>query len=480
MSVRGALAWSFTGQLLVTALTFIGSVVVARLLSPHEMGVYALALAITGLISVLTTLGINAYVIREPALTEERLRGAWTVNALINAGLAALLFAGSWPLARFMGDAGVGQVLRWLAWVPLTAIVEFRPLTMLQREMRFRPTASVASVVALVNVGATVAFAIAGYSYLSMAYGTVLSTTLSAVLLSVAGREHIGFVPSLADWRPILLFGARMASISGVAVAAQRLSDIALGRLLGLAALGTYSRGANIANLLFANIYGTATRVAFVQLSAEYRETGGVARSFLRSTELITAILWPVVIGLAILAPPVVQGLYGPRWAGVAPVLAVLMVVQFVAYGFGLNWELFVIRERTAEQTRLEIARAIVGTVAFVVGCLFSIVAAAAGRLVEVAFGWLLYQPRMSRLAEVPVRLIDAAYGKSLLLTAAACAPSAALMLWYRWSAATPLPLVTGAVMLGGAAWLCALWRLGHPAYAELRRALLRIAPARG
>src|SRR3954470_20714151 len=108
MSVRKSLVWAFSGQLLTFAITFGGSVIVARLLSPREMGVYAAAGAISGVISFVTAFGLGAYIIRETDLTEIKIASAFTINALLSVVLAAAIFAVSFWGGDFLGDPGVG------------------------------------------------------------------------------------------------------------------------------------------------------------------------------------------------------------------------------------------------------------------------------------------------------------------------------------------------------------------------------------
>src|SRR5579872_2278990 len=111
MSVRKSLAWTFSGQLISFLITFAGSVVLARLLSPREMGVYGIALATAGLISIVATLGMGSYVIRELDLTEVRRASAFTINGIINVGISVIIFAASFAAGRYFDSPNVVPVL---------------------------------------------------------------------------------------------------------------------------------------------------------------------------------------------------------------------------------------------------------------------------------------------------------------------------------------------------------------------------------
>lgn len=479
MSVRKSLAWALSGQAATFLLSMAGSILLARLLSPREMGIYAVANATVGVLSIIGTAGISAFVVREVELPAERLQSAFTVNAILNLLIATLIFFTSDYAARFMGEPGVARILQFVAVIPLIAIIDFRPAAMMQREMRFRPAALISSSGALLVSTTQVTLAFLGFSYMSMAYASIAGAAFVTLSNNIVGRRYVGFRLSLADWRRISAFGARMLTISGVANLAQRASELILGRLLGVAALGLYSRASNIANLIFFNVYGAATRFAFAKLSQDHRETGSVTQTFLLSLELIISFMWPAMIGLAILSGPVIEILYGTRWLAAAPVLSLLMVSQVVILAFGMNWELFVIHDEIGRQTRFEMIRATFGTVAFAIGCFFTITTAALGRVVEALFGLVLYLPHMSRLAGAERSRIAAVYGRSAVLTVAATLPSLILMIANGWSPHVSRPLMLGAIALGGAAWFATLFLIDHALVGEIRKLLAVVMPRR-
>ena len=476
---RRALAWSVYGQLFSYTVFFAGSVLIARLLSPHEMGVFAIAVATIGVLSTFVAFDIGTYVVRSTDLRPSTIDAAFTINGLLACTIAVAIFLLGWIEGTYLGSPDVATVLSVLAFTPLIGMFEFRPATMLRREMNFRALSLVAVAKTCLSTPLAVGLAFSGYSFMSLAYSNIAGAVLGVVCTNLVARRHASMRLSLHEGRQMMLFGVHMLSIGGMAGIASRLSEIFLGHMLGLAALGLYSRASSVAGILFENIYGAITRVVFVRLSDEFRETGSVRAVFANSFEIILAVMWPAQIGLAVLAGPAVYQLYGERWVGAALPLSVLMVAQSVVLCFGMNWELFVIRHETARQVRFEAVRAAVGLLTFGVGCLFSIAAAAVGRLAEAAFGCALYQPHMRRMAEMRPGEFARIYLTSAGLTAAAVLPSLLLMITTGWSPGTPPLLVSGAIGLGVTLWLLALaWRR-HPLLGEIKSILGRVGRRR-
>ena len=468
LSVRKSLAWAYGAQIVSAAAGFTGAVILARLLSPAETGVYAFAVAASGAIAIIANFGVSSFVIRERNVDNQLLTTAFTVNAVVNSMLSAVIILTSFILGEFIRADGVGNVLRVIAIVPLIGIFDFRPGVMLQRDMALRTTSLISMLGSLAGLFATLAFALSGFSYMSMAYALLIQNSLATLLNNVAGRRHASFGISLKGARKIIVFGLRMMSVSGVATLAQRSSDLIMGKTLGVPTLGIYSRATGLSNTIFFNIYGTATRVVFLQLSREYRETGELGKPYIRGLELILAFMWPLLCGVAILSRPAIRLLYGANWDGAAVPLSLLMISQVFTLTFGMNWEIYVLRDETRNQTKYEVTRTIIGTVIFSIGCLFNVVAATLGRVAESLIGSLFYFGKMSKLAGVAPSRLAGVYVRSAALTFATITPALLTMIFFNWSPTTPLQTVSASVGIGIIAWLLVIWRMKHPLFHEL------------
>lgn len=475
MSVRKSLAWSYGGQAFTFLVTFASSVIVARLLSPREMGVFAIAAATAAILSVLTQFSISAYLVREGELTKELIRSVYTVNGAMSVLLSLLTLGAAAFCALVLGQGDVGAVLALTAIGPLLGVFEFVPATLYAREMQYGILTRVNMVRAVIIAVTTVACAYGGMGSLSLAVGPLVAGVFSLTFYNWKRRRDVILRPTRRGLKPIVVFGFQIMSISGVAHITQHLSSVILGRMLGLTALGLYSRASSVAGLVYSNVYGLATGVIFTKLSNDLREKGTLYDTYLRSMKLITAALWPLMLGLAVLAKPAVHILYGDKWLPAALPLSVLMIWQFIALGFGMNWELFVLRRETATQTRYEAIRAAVGLAAFTAGCFFSITAAAAGRVADVVVGYFLYRPHIDRLAGTDPGELEGVLRESLALTAVAVAPALVLMLWSGWAADTPPLLIAGAVALGAGGWGAMLMARRHPLLIEAELALARL-----
>lgn len=475
MSVRSAFAWSLAGQLAAFLATFGTTVALAHILSPREVGVYAIGIAVLGTLQAISTFGVGNYVVRARELDDQIVATATTINGLINLLLGIIVFACSFSTVVTADETTVGTVLRWLALLPLISVIEFRPATLLQRAMNFRVIAIVTIVRTGVSAIVSVAAALLGASSLSAAYGGLAYNLVGVAGFLIAAPAHAKMEVSLAGWRPMIAFGLKTLSIGGAGTLAMRLSDVVLGRILGLVALGFFSRASALYNVIFQNVYGSLARVLFVQMAEEDRAGRGFSVSYLRGLDIVLAVMWPALAGLATLATPIVALLFGGQWLPASLPLSLLLIGQAIALTFALNHELYILRDQIGIQARLEIIRTSLGFAAFAYGCTWGLAGAAVGRMIDAVIGVIIYMPRLPRLAGVGRMDLLRIYARSTGLTAVATAPSLLLMWWWNWTAAVPLSLLAAMIVLGVTFWAVLLHLIRHPLGLAIKQVMLSV-----
>ena len=137
IGVRRALAFSFAQKYVLAAIHVLSTIVVARLLSPSEIGVFMVANAVVSMTDVFRDFGVSTYLIQAREITVARIRTAFTVTLLLSALLSTLLLILSGGIAAFYHEAGVQQVLYLAAVnfliVPFAATI----MALLRRDMAF-------------------------------------------------------------------------------------------------------------------------------------------------------------------------------------------------------------------------------------------------------------------------------------------------------------------------------------------------------
>lgn len=455
---------------------FGASIFLARLLSPYEMGIYAVAVAFAAVLSILQAAGLNGFIVREAEMTPALQISVFTMNAILSVVLAILI-----AIAGIFGDVflhthGVRQVFFVLALGPLIGIFEFLPAANIERAADFKTIAIVSSFRVVVTQGLSVALALAGFSFMSIAYGQLAGAACSAVAYCACGRRHLRFRLGLSEYRRVLVFGTQMFAISGINNIGTRLSDILLGRIVGISALGLYGRAASLNSLIQQNIYMVIVRVLFVDIAARVRAGESLRLTYLATIEMLTAILWPAFAGLAVLSGPVIRIMFGSQWVGAALPLVMLSIASCILATISLSWELFVVRQETARQAKIEFISTTASVLLFMAGCHYGLLAAASARVAAAVVTVCLYHKHMNRMTGTTTRAFLPIYGRSLVLTFAAISPALTVMMSHHWSSSVSAVEMTVAILAGMASWVIVVKLTGHVLAGEVTRIQKRAA----
>lgn len=326
-TVAKALGWSTLAQVLGRAGSFAVGIVLARLLTPEDFGLYAVALVAINLLIVANDLGVIAAVIRWQGDVREAAGTAATLSLLFSAALFAAVFAVAPVFARAMGSPSAANLVRVIAIALLIDGASAVPQAILVREFRNDRLALAELGGFLTGTPVTIAMAVLGAGPWSIVAGRVLGASAVAVIVVVSApiRMWPSFDRDVS--RQLIRFGAPLALSAVVAQAVLNVDYIVVGRALGPVDLGIYLLAFNLSSWPASLVSTAVARVAFAGFSRLVEDHSRLAMAFPRSIGVALSILAPMVVVLAVLAPEVIEFLYGSKWLPAATPLRFLVLL---------------------------------------------------------------------------------------------------------------------------------------------------------
>ncbi|NYE35528.1 PST family polysaccharide transporter [Nocardioides cavernae] len=307
------------GGILVTA-------VVARILSPEEFGVFAVALAVFVVVTSLAELGMASAVARSAMEPEEIAGTVTSISILVSLGLAAAmaLFAG--PLAVALGMPAAEDPIRVMSLCLALTGAFAVPGAQLVRDFR-QDRILVGTIAGFVPANAVlVALALAGQGATAFAWSRVVGQI-------VTGLAFVYFVERRyrPEWRrelvgPLLRFGLPLALANLINWTLLNADYLVIGRLLTAEQVGVYMIAFNVANWTTAVLGSVLNGVVLPAFGRVADDTAKMVESLVSATRLVALVSFPVACCTAVLAPSLVRTLFGDTWSGAAPVLTVLAV----------------------------------------------------------------------------------------------------------------------------------------------------------
>lgn len=316
-------------RMAVRGIGLISTLVTARLLTPADFGLVAIAAGVQALVMAATEFGFNVALIQFKDAETEDYCTAWTLNILRGLGLALLMLVLAQPLARFLGDGRLFWILATLALSPLLEGFENTWFINYEKEMRFSPLSRLMIGVKLSGVLTTVALAILTHSYWALIAGMVMMTLVRTVATHVMHPGPQRFM--LRRWRRLMAFSGWLAGAEFMGAMGSKLDNIILQKMLSAHAVGIFSTSRELTTMMFSEIAAPLRRVLFPALSQLKAGSPEFRELYLLSVSCLFMILAPLGVGLALVADNAVPLLLGSQWHdAIGPVrwLALMLAAQ--------------------------------------------------------------------------------------------------------------------------------------------------------
>ena len=303
---------------------FVVTVVLARILAPADFGLIAMLLVFTTIGALLANSGFGTALVQRQHTTADEETTVFFLTLAISGVVAAALFIAAPAIAGLYSQPGLTALTRLFVWVLPLGALSAVPDAILTRTLNFRARAS-AEVIASTAAGCiAVALAWRGYGAWSIAWQAIISTGLRTLFLWVfSGWRPLGRFHLPAS-RKLFGFGGYMLMTNLLDVAATRLQSLLIGLLFDSRTLGYYAVAQNTQQAPTSFIAGILNRVGlplFSSVAHEKRRLLGALRLSLRVSMFLFV---PCMLGIAIIAKPLIGLLYGARWLPAAPLLTVL------------------------------------------------------------------------------------------------------------------------------------------------------------
>jgi O-antigen/teichoic acid export membrane protein len=329
--------WAFLERVAPLAISFIVSILIARMVGPAAYGLVAMLAIFMALGQAFTELGFGAALVQRKDITADDEKSVFVINVVAGLIITLILCLASPLVANFFDQAILVQLLCAQSlgiFIASTGLVQFAQLS---RQMNFRLGAiiEVAATILSGIVGLTMAYA--GYGVWSLV-GLGLSreiTRTAAAWIVVGWRPRGRFskvrVAAMWDYCSKLLYASLLHRI------ATNLHSVIIGRMFPPAALGLYARASGLQALPVGVVTGIVQRVAFPLFSKHQDDRALLLQTLRKQTRLLVLMVSFMMGLLAVVASDLVPWLLGPNWAGAVPLLEILCIAGVFASAFPLH-----------------------------------------------------------------------------------------------------------------------------------------------
>ncbi len=459
-AVRAGTRWTTASYVVTQLVRFAAQIVLARVLAPADFGLMAMAMITMQFLDLFRDLGTRAAIVQRPTMDRAFASSIFYLNVALGLVFAAVLVGAAGPIAGAFGNPGLAPLLQLLAVATLLTSWGLVHQALMHRELRFRAAAAVQIVAAGVNGAVAVVLALQGFGVWSLVLGFVAGAFAGTVLAWLVSPWRPARSFSWSHPREVAAYSLNLSGSDVIGFSLSVFERFLMGRLLGAGPLGIWSLAGRIfmypleatVNVLHQVLFPTLARIE------NHRDLGA---AYLRAVGVVAVLSLPAMVGLALVAEPLVTGVLGTRWAAAVPIMMILAPIGAVEAIGNTASLIYKVTDRTDWLLRWSIGSGALVAASVAIGVQWGLLGVAVAHAIVSV---LLVYPCFAipfRLIDLPMTALLRVLRPSLAATAAMAAAVEVVRRAVDPLHLPPLALLavlagTGAVVYGG---IMLVWR---------------------
>ncbi|MCX7595550.1 MAG: lipopolysaccharide biosynthesis protein [Fischerella sp.] len=376
-AVKGVI-WSAVESWGRQAISFGVFFILARLLGPETFGLIALAGVFIAFVQVFLDQGLGTAIIQRKELESEHLDTAFWTNLATSTLLATLTVACAGFVANLFKEPQLTPILRLLSFNFVFGGLSSVQQAILQRNLAFKALAKRSLIAVIVSGAIGVVMAFLGFGVWSLV-GQQLSSNLTQVFaLWWVSDWRPGLKVSAKHFKELFAYGINVLGINLLNFFSLYSDNFLIGYFLGSVALGYYAVAYRILTIVSQLMISVLQKIAMPVFSRLQQEPEKMRQAFYSAIRLTSLFVFPVFIGMSILAPELIIVAFGKQWLPSIPVIRILSLAGILYAGFYYNGPILMAVGKPSWHLRLSLLQAVANVICFFVAVRWGIVAVAA------------------------------------------------------------------------------------------------------
>jgi O-antigen/teichoic acid export membrane protein len=472
-TAMSGMVWTFTQQFGSQGITFVVSLVMARILEPAEFGLIGMISVFMALATSLVDSGMTQSLIRKSKPDQEDFSTVFFFNLGMSIFIYLLLFFCSPLIADFYDQPILTPIVRVYCLSFIINSFSAVQLTRLTKEMNFKMQMMVALPSILVSGLLGIALAYLDYGVWSLVWMGVFQSLFSSIQLWIRSGWAPSFVFNRAKFKEHFSFGYNLA-ISGILnTVFQNIYQIVIGRFFSPAQVGFFTRANALKQLPVVNISNTLNKVTYPLFASINNDDVRLKRVYRQIMQTVIFCLSPVLVFMGVVAEPLFRFLFTEKWLPAVPYFQVLCITGILFPIHSYNLSILKIKGRSDLFLRLEILKKVIISISIIISIRFGIMGLIWSQVVTnfIAFfinsyytGKYINYPALSQLKDImPAIILSFAVGMGIYA-----------LDYFALVTTADIVRITLGPALGLALYLAFSWLLKFDSYNDIKNILLR------
>lgn len=327
-AIRG-MSWLGAFRLFSRALSFFRTLIIARILSPSQFGVYGIVTLVLALIEILTETGINVFLIQKKENVDHYINTAWFVSIVRGFLISAVILLSAEYISSFYQNSELLPLLRLIGIIPFVRGFINPSVVKFQKNLNFNKEFYYRSSIFLVETLVSVSLVIVIKNPSALIYGLLTSAIFEVIISHAIIKPIPNFSFSNQFFREIISNGKWVTSGGILAYLFQNGDNAVIGKMLGTGSLGIYDMAYSISMLPINEISDIVARITFpvyVKISDDRRR---LRRAYFRMSILTILLVFPVLMCFLIFPKELILLFLGPKWIQGENIIRIISILAF-------------------------------------------------------------------------------------------------------------------------------------------------------
>lgn len=384
------MGWSAIENVTRLGVTFVVSIILARLLSPEEYGLIGILTIFIAIFNAIVDGGFTNALIRKQNITDIDYCTVFYTNLVLSVVLAIILFSSARPIAIFFERPQLVELTR-----VMSSIVVINALAITQRARTIKAldfkTQTKITLISSTGSGIVgIAMAYMGYGVWALVTQQISNQVLSTLFFWLYNRWMPKLNFSWISFKEMWAFGSKLLVSGLIDTTWKEIYQIVIGKCYSPATLGLYTRAKHFSDLCSSNLTSVVQRVSYPVLSSIQDDRQRLKFAYKRVIKTTMLPTFTLMLGMASCAKSMIYVLIGEQWLECVPMLQIICTYGMLYPLHALNLNMLQVQGRSDLFLKLEIIKKIIGIGPLLLGIFVNIYLMLAGTLLASLISYYL------------------------------------------------------------------------------------------
>lgn len=357
------LFWSFSDLVVNQGIQFIIQIFLARLLLPKDFGIIGMITVFIAISNSVVDSGFSNALIREKETSQEDYSTVFYFNLFMSIIMYGVLFLSAPYIGAFFKEPQLLSILRVLSLTLIINSIGITQRTMLIKIIDFKTQTKINVTSSIVSGIVAIIFAYNGYGVWSLVIRTLSMQFIQSLLLCLVNKWMPSLVFRTETFKRLFGFGWKLLVSGIINTLYENLYFLIIGKSFSVLQLGYYTNAIKLRDTASQSITSSVQKVSYPVLSSMQGDDDRLKFSYKKIIKNLVFITFPMMIGLAVVARPLIALLFGYKWIMSIPYFQILCFAGMLFPLHAINLNILQVKGRTDLFLRLEVMKELISMV---------------------------------------------------------------------------------------------------------------------